>query len=245
MRSQTPQTLGDRITVALIPGVGRDLRRLQEQTNLSTTDLVHRAITSYEFFDAQLRSGRHLVIRDKETGELLPVEFPTAAAELKISLAPTSGVDANPLSAAHSGDGHVFISYVSEDSITVERLQCDLEKAGITVWRDRSSLGPGDLWKTTIRQAISSGAFFLACFSAASKLRAKSYMNEEVTLAVEELRMRSRDRVWFLPVVLPGGEVPDRSIGAGETLRDFNYAILTPETWSTELRKLVQVIKKG
>jgi hypothetical protein len=240
-----PQRPGDRITVALIPGAEGDLRRLQEHTNLSKTDLVNRAITSYEFLDAQLHAGRRLVIRDKETGELLPVELPTAAADLRISLVPTSGVGALPLSTAHSDGGHVFISYVSEDSITAERLQRDLEKAGITVWRDRSSLGPGDLWKTAIRQAISSGAFFLACFSAASKLRAKSYMNEELTLAVEELRVRSRDRVWFLPVVLPGGEVPDRPIGAGETLRDFNYTILYPETWSTELRKLVQVIKKG
>jgi hypothetical protein len=171
--------------------------------------------------------------------------MPTAAAALKISLVPMSEVDAEPLSTAHSDSRHVFISYVSEDSIIVERLQRDLEQWGITVWRDRRSLGPGDLWKPAIRQAISSGAFFLACFSAASKLRAKSYMNEELTLAVEELRLRSRDRVWFLPVVLPGGEVPDRPIGAGETLRDFNYATLYPETWSTELRKLVTVIKKG
>jgi hypothetical protein len=235
----------DRVTVALTPGAESGLRRLQERTNLSKTDLANRAITAYQFVDEQLRAGRHLFVRNNRTGEVLPVELPTAAAELRISLAPTSGVDANPLPAVHSDDGHVFISYVSQDSITVRRLQRDLEKAGITVWRDRSSLGPGDLWKTTIRQAISSGAFFLACFSAASKLRTKSYMNEELTLAVEELRVRSRDRVWFLPVVLPGGEVPDRPIGAGETLRDFNYTILYPKTWSTELPKLVQVIKKG
>jgi hypothetical protein len=244
MRPQRPK-LGDRITVALIPGAEDDLRRLQEQTNLSKTDLVNRAITSYEFFDAQLHAGRQLFIRDKKTGKVLPVELPTAAAELRISLAPTSAVDAKPLSTAFSDGGHVFISYVSEDSVTVGRLQRDLEKAGITVWRDRSSLGPGDLWKTAIRQAISSGAFFIACFSAASKLRARSYMNEELTLAVEELRVRSRGRAWFLPVVLPGGEVPDRPIGAGETLRDFNYTMLYSETWSTEIRKLVRVIRKG
>jgi hypothetical protein len=240
----SPRRPGDHITVALIPGAEADLRRLQEQTGLSKTDLANRAITTYEFFDAQLRAGRHLVIRDKETDDLQRVEFPTAAAELTISLAQTSAVDTKLMSTAHSDGGHVFISYVSEDSITAGRLQRDLEKAGITVWRDRASLGPGDLWKTKIRQAIRSGAFFLACFSAASNSRAKSYMNEELTLAVEELRVRSRDRVWFLPVVLPGGEVPDRPIGAGETLRDFNYTILNSETWSIELRNLVRVIKR-
>jgi len=60
---------------------------------------------------------------------------------------------------------------------------------------------------------------------------------------IEELRARDRARVWFLPVVLPGGEVPDRLIGAGETLRDFNYIVLSPETWPTGVQRLVRAIK--
>jgi TIR domain len=174
-----------------------------------------------------------------------PVEMPTSAAELRIMLTPASKIRAPLLDTARSGGGHVFISYVTEDSMRVDRLQRDLEKSGITVWRDRSSLGPGDLWKTSIRRAIGSGTFFLACFSAASRKRAKSYMNEELTLAIEELRMRNRDRVWFLPVLFPGGEVPDRPIGGGETLRDFNYIALAPKTWSSGVRQLVQVINKN
>jgi len=172
-------------------------------------------------------------------------EMPSAAAELTIMLVPTAGTRALQLNTAHSDGRHVFISYVSEDSNTVDKLQVSLERAGIMVWRDRNSLGPGDSWQTSIRQAITSGAFFLACFSAASRSRAKSYMNEELILAVEELRMRNRERIWFLPTVLPGGEVPDWPIGAGQTLRDFHYIALSPETWSAGVRKLVQVIKEG
>jgi hypothetical protein len=175
-----------------------------------------------------------------------PIEVPTSAAELRIMLSPASKIRAPLLDTPHSrAGGHVFISYVTEDSKTVDRLQRDLEKSGITVWRDRSSLGPGDLWKTSIRRAIASGTFFLACFSAASKKRAKSYMNEELTLAIEELRMRSRERAWFLPVLFPGGEVPDRPIGGGETLRDFNHITLSSKTWSSGVRKLVQVINSN
>ena len=240
----------ERITVALVPAAEDHLRRLQERTSLSKTDLANRAITLYEFFDAQLAAGGELIVRDKRTGEDMtrrrgPAEMPTSAAELKIILTPARAVGAPLLHTGLSRSGHVFISYVSEDSKTVDRLQRSLEKAGIIVWRDRSSLGGGDLWKSSIREAIASGAFFVACFSAASKNRSKSYMNEELTLAVEEMRMRNRERVWFLPVVLPGGEVPDRSIGAGESLRDFNYIVLSAETWSTAVRKLVQVIEKG
>jgi hypothetical protein len=66
---------GERITVALIPEAASDLRRLQERTNLSKTDITNRAITSYEFFDAQLKSGRDLLIRDPRTGETQLVRF--------------------------------------------------------------------------------------------------------------------------------------------------------------------------
>lgn len=69
-----PQVV-DRITVALIPKVGDDLQRLQERTNLSKTDIANRAITLYEFIDAQLRAGREVLIRDNDTGETQIVRF--------------------------------------------------------------------------------------------------------------------------------------------------------------------------
>jgi hypothetical protein len=63
------------ITVTLIPKAEDELRRLRERTNLSTTDLANRAITSYEFLDAQMRAGRHLIVRDSRTGEDLVVRL--------------------------------------------------------------------------------------------------------------------------------------------------------------------------
>ena len=63
------------LTVALIPTAETGLRRLQERTNLSKTDLANRAITSYEFFDAQLHAGRELIVRDRRTGESQLVRF--------------------------------------------------------------------------------------------------------------------------------------------------------------------------
>jgi hypothetical protein len=66
---------GERITVALIATAADDLRRLQKRAKLSTTDLVNRAITSYEFIDAQMQAGRDLLIRDKWSGETRLVRF--------------------------------------------------------------------------------------------------------------------------------------------------------------------------
>lgn len=58
----------DRITVSLIPKAAEDLQRLQERTSLSKTDIVNRAISLYEFINAQQHAGRDLLVRDK-TGE--------------------------------------------------------------------------------------------------------------------------------------------------------------------------------
>ncbi len=69
------KAIAERVTVALIPAAAGDLRRIQARTGLSTTDLVNRAITTYNFIDAQMRAGRDLIIRDNSTGECQLVRF--------------------------------------------------------------------------------------------------------------------------------------------------------------------------
>ena len=64
-----PQQSSERITVALIPKAASDLQGLQERSGLSKTDLVNRAISLYEFIDAQLREGKEVLIRDPAKGE--------------------------------------------------------------------------------------------------------------------------------------------------------------------------------
>ena len=60
---------------------------------------------------------------------------------------------------------HVFISYVSENIETVDKLCETLKSHGIKVWLDRNDIDPGSRWKQAIRKAIREGAFFIACFS--------------------------------------------------------------------------------
>jgi hypothetical protein len=74
-RTARSQGSGERLTISLIPTAAGDLRRLQERTNLSKTDIANRAISSYEFFDAQLQAGRDLIVRDRTTGETQLVRF--------------------------------------------------------------------------------------------------------------------------------------------------------------------------
>jgi hypothetical protein len=75
-----PQARGERITVTLIPKAKGDLQRLQERTKLSTTDLANRAITLYEFFDDQIRTGHEMIARDIRTGKTNLVRFADAQA---------------------------------------------------------------------------------------------------------------------------------------------------------------------
>lgn len=74
-------------------------------------------------------------------------------ADISMWLSEVVGIDGEATSASQ---GHVFVSYVTEDTAVVDRIQVDLEQAGIRVWRDRTNLGSGDRWKQAIRSAIKS-----------------------------------------------------------------------------------------
>ncbi len=136
---------------------------------------------------------------------------------------------------------HVFVSYVRENSGTVDKLCADLEKHGLLVWRDRDRILPGQRWQDAIRGAIKTGALFLACFSKEFSEKTHTYMNEELTLAIEELRKRPTDRVWFIPVMLTRCTLPDRKIGGGETLRDLQWVALD-ENWERGINLIAQSV---
>ena len=137
---------------------------------------------------------------------------------------------------------HVFISYVRENQKKVDRLCNDLTQHGVKVWLDRNDIKPGVRWKQAIHRAIRDGAFFIACFSLEYNVRSITYMNEELTEAIEILRQRATDESWFIPVKLNKCGIPDRSIGAGETLEDLNYVELYKD-WDTGIQRILDVIQ--
>jgi len=134
----------------------------------------------------------------------------------------------------------IFISYVREDVATVAALAKELQSRGIDVWYDRDSLLPGQRWRHEIKAAIARGDYFLACFSRAYAARSSTYMNEELALAIEQLRLRPTDRSWFIPALLDDCEIPDRDIGAGESLQDIQAARLCDD-WAGGVARIVRV----
>ena len=93
---------------------------------------------------------------------------------------------------------HAFLSYVREHLDKVDRLQQGFKTAGIAVWRDTRDLWPGEDWQMKIRQAITDNAIaFIACFSHNSLAREETYQNEELTLAIQQLRLRKPGTPWL------------------------------------------------
>ncbi len=139
--------------------------------------------------------------------------------------------------------GHAFISYVREDSREVDKLQQTLEAAGVSVWRDTADLWPGEDWRRKIRRAITDNALvFIACFSSRSVVRAKSYQNEELVLAIEQLRLRRPDDPWLIPVRFDDCDVPDLELGGGRTLASIQRADLFGDSHKEGAERLVAAV---
>lgn len=136
--------------------------------------------------------------------------------------------------------GHAFISYVREDKDRVDRLEAILKAAGVEVWRDTAALWPGENWRTKIREAVTKDALaFIACFSTNSEAREVSGQNEELVLALDQLRLRRPDQVWLIPVRFDDCQVPDLEIGGGRTLGDIQRVDLTDDNWDAGAARLI------
>lgn len=64
---------------------------------------------------------------------------------------------------------------------------------------------------------------FLVCVSNNSKAKTKSYMNEELNLAIEERRQMAPGQAWIIPVRFGDVQLPNWELSAGRKLSDINY----------------------
>ena len=136
---------------------------------------------------------------------------------------------------------HIFLSHVREDAKRVERLAADLKARGIETWIDRHKIKPGQQWQQAIEDAIRSGAFFVACFSHNYSARTRSYMNEELLIAIQEVRLRPEEAAWFIPLRLDDCEIPDRRIGPELSIRLIQWVDMFPD-WAKGVEHLVEAI---
>lgn len=137
---------------------------------------------------------------------------------------------------------HVFISYVRNNSATVDRLARDLRHAGVTVWLDRDAIHLGARWNEAIESAIRNGAFFIACYSREYLGRKTTYMEQELALAKWVLSQQRLPHDWFLPVLLNPCKPSELGLTTDEHLRTIQLVDLSND-WHDGLRRILSVIE--
>jgi hypothetical protein len=152
-----------------------------------------------------------------------------------------SRLDAFRASGPLMGRRSVFVSYVREDSVMIDRIAATLRDNGIDAWLDRTHIAPGERWPRAIENAIRDGYFFIACFSPSYTQRDNTYMNEELRLAIQQLRLMPLNRRWFIPIVLKPTKVPDFPIDATDTLSSFQYIDFSDD-WNGGMTQLIRAV---
>jgi molecular chaperone DnaK len=135
-----------------------------------------------------------------------------------------------------------FVSYVRENSKTVDRLVDELRRGGVTIWLDRDSIAPGEPWEGAIQKAILKGGFFLACFSREYHTRHATYMNEELEVAFKTVIQKRFSEPWLIPILLNSCEVPNYRICEEYTLRSLQCVDLSKD-WHEGMRQLLNLIE--
>lgn len=74
------------------------------------------------------------------------------------------------------------------DFSKIDKLADELKKKGIEIWLDRDEIDPATNWEDAIRNAIKDGSYFIACFSESYMNTRKSGMNQEIDIALEEMK---------------------------------------------------------
>lgn len=140
---------------------------------------------------------------------------------------------------------HVFLSYVKENAIAVDRLREEFISRHIETWMDIYNITPGARWELAIRRAIKEADFFIACFSSSYYHRDGTWMNKELHTAIEKLQQLHIGSTWFIPVKLEPCEIPEGfDIGSGATLQKLQYVELYQD-WNAGVEQLAAVILAG
>jgi hypothetical protein len=136
---------------------------------------------------------------------------------------------------------NVFISYVRENEEQVLKVCRHLKRHDISYWIDKEQLLPGDFWASSIYNAIKNGALFLVFFSKESETKDKSYMREEIDIAIKASKLLPLNRKWIIPVKLSECEIPDYELSNGMSLNHIQYVELFKD-WNAGISFIIKSI---
>jgi hypothetical protein len=96
-------------------------------------------------------------------------------------------------------------------------------------------------WKSAIKDAIRTGAFFIPCFSQELNDREESVMHSELRDAIDVLRNMPPARIWLIPVLLNETTISQHLISTHELLSDIN-AVKLYEDWDAGVQKILEAM---
>src|SRR6266699_6100649 len=118
-------------------------------------------------------------------------------------------------------------------------------KQQLNTQRETATVIPGEDWRAKIRHAITDNALvFIACFSGASLARSRSYQNDEIALAIEQIRLRRPDEPWIIPVRFDDSDIPEFDIGGGQVLASLQAVDLFGSRYDQGTAKLTTVVQR-
>ena len=129
----------------------------------------------------------------------------------------------------------VFIAYASEDEEPAGRLYAALKKEGLSPWRDKEKLLPGQNWPRAIERAIEVSDFFVACLSKNATAK-RGYFQSELRYAIDLARRVPLEEVFIIPARLDRCPVP--AVIGTET----QYVDLFPD-WNLGVAKMIRAIR--
>ncbi|MBB5867974.1 hypothetical protein F4553_001353 [Allocatelliglobosispora scoriae] len=204
-------------------------------THLSARTVLGR--TAAQIFDAE---DIRLLCRGALTQ--LPVDHHVATTKRSSTFRHGQAPPDIQQSSTITGKGLPFISYLHEDADVVATIARRLAEAGVEVWRDRSNLRAGELWRRGIARAIRDCSHFVVCFSSSYGVKHETYMDDEIRLALSELRLMNRGRGWFVPVLLDDCRIPAIRVSSEETIADLHFFDFHADP-ATAMRRLIETLR--
>ena len=96
------------------------------------------------------------------------------------------------------------LQFVYQKQTSPSTKECNCQ-SGECVEKTKEKLVADD----AITEAVEKDTYFIACYSKEFNARGeKTYMREELRLAIDRLQKTPRNRLWFVPVLLNDTEIP-------------------------------------
>lgn len=114
----------------------------------------------------------------------------------------------------------VFLCHSSEDKVIVQALFERLKRTGFEPWIDKKSLGAGEQWEHSIRDALDKTDVVAACLSQAFS-KNERYVQTELDYAIKIANNQYTGTNFLIPYKLEECEIPE-SLRHFHTVNDFD-----------------------